>query len=96
MDDLISRSKLLKEIETWGGCVEALHEYISNMPTAYDVDAVVAELEYQKEKCEEDMEYWHEKSWKDSVAYTNWDLCNRKSNDLEEIIDIVRKGGVHE
>ena len=41
MGDLISRSKLLKEIETWGGCVEALHEYISNMPTAYDVDAVV-------------------------------------------------------
>jgi hypothetical protein len=45
MGDLISRSKLLKEIETWGGCVEALHEYISNMPTAYNVDAVVAELE---------------------------------------------------
>jgi hypothetical protein len=44
MDDLISRSKLLKEIETWGGCVEALHEYISNMPTAYDVDDVIAEL----------------------------------------------------
>ena len=45
MSDLISRSKLLKEIETWGGCVEALHEYIQNMPTAYDIDKVVEELE---------------------------------------------------
>ena len=44
MSDLISRSKLLKEIETWGGCVEALHEYIQNMPTAYDIDKVVEEL----------------------------------------------------
>lgn len=45
MSDLISRSQLLKDIETWGGCVEALHEYIQNMPTAYDVDKVVEELE---------------------------------------------------
>ena len=44
MSDLISRSQLLKEIETWGGCVEALHEYIQNMPTAYSVDKVVEEL----------------------------------------------------
>ena len=43
MSDLISRSQLLKEIETWGGCVEALHEYIQNMPTAYDIDRVVEE-----------------------------------------------------
>lgn len=45
MSDLISRSQLLKQIETWGGCVEALHEYIQNMPTAYDIDKVVEELE---------------------------------------------------
>ena len=45
MSDLISRSPLLKEIETWGGCVETLHEYIQNMPTAYDIDKVVEELE---------------------------------------------------
>ena len=44
MGDLISRSQLLKEIETWGGCVEALHEYIQNMPTAYDIGKVVTEL----------------------------------------------------
>ena len=48
MNDLISRSQLLKEIETWGGCVEALHEYIQNMPTAYDIGKVVEQLEEQK------------------------------------------------
>ena len=44
MSDLISRSQLLKEIETWGGCVEALHDYIQIMPTAYDINKVVEEL----------------------------------------------------
>ena len=48
MGDLISRSQLLKQIETWGGCVEALHDYIQIMPTAYDIDKVVAELEERK------------------------------------------------
>ena len=48
MGDLISRSQSLKEIETWGGCVETLHEYIQNMPTAYDVDKVVEELEKRR------------------------------------------------
>lgn len=54
MSDLISRSQLLKEIETWGGCVEALHEYIQNMPTAYDVDKVVAKLEKKRDKLSEE------------------------------------------
>ena len=45
MSDLISRSELLKEIENWGGCVEALHEYIQNMPTAYDIGKVVEDLD---------------------------------------------------
>ena len=44
MSDLISRSQLLKQIETWGGCVDALRDYIQNMPTAYDIDKVVVEL----------------------------------------------------
>lgn len=48
MSDLISRSQLLKQIETWGGCVDALYDYIQNMPTAYDADKVVAQLERDK------------------------------------------------
>ena len=47
MSDLISRSELLKAIEFWGGDVEALHEYIQNMPTAYDIDKVIEELEME-------------------------------------------------
>ena len=59
MSDLISRSQLLKQIETWGGCVDALRDYIQIMPTAYSVDKVVGELEKirakktcNKEKCD--------------------------------------------
>ena len=60
MSDLISRSKLLKEIETWGGCVEALHEYIANMPTSYDASRVIEELEYNRKDVPEDKDYY---SW---------------------------------
>ena len=59
MSDLISRSQLLKQIETWGCCVDALYDYIQNMPTAYDIDRVVEELKKirvketcNKEKCD--------------------------------------------
>ena len=44
MSDLISRSQLLKQIETWGGCVDALRDYIQNMPTSYDTDKVIDQL----------------------------------------------------
>lgn len=50
---------MLKEIETWGGCVEALHEYISNMPSAYDVDAMVKELNaYKLGECMNNCEHY--------------------------------------
>lgn len=81
MGDLISRSQLLKEIETWGGCVEALHEYIQNMPTAYDVDKVVEELERirakktcNKEKCD------------------TKEIC--RICVVDDAIEIVKQGGV--
>ena len=61
MSDLISRSQLLKEIETWGGCVEALHEYVQNMQTAYDIDKVVEELEKIEQHCL-DMSDWQGQS----------------------------------
>ena len=62
--------------------------------TAYDVEKVVAELEYQKEKCEEDMKYYKEKSWKDHVSHTNYDLFFMKSDCLEDVIEIVKRGGM--
>ena len=86
MSDLISRSKLLKEIETWGGCVEALHEYIEKMPTAYDIDKVVEELEELK------MRYFltiaNTGDEKSDFAYEN------VGNVLDKAIEIVKQGGV--
>ena len=67
---------------------------LEEVPTAYDVEKVVAELEYQKEKCEEDMKYYEEKSWKDRVSHTNHDLFFMKSDCLEDVIEIVKRGGV--
>lgn len=84
MSDLISRSKLLKEIETWGGCVEALHEYIENMPTAYDISRVVVQLEGLKECITNHYEngiYTH--------TSTNYDI-----DTLNKAIEIVMRGGV--
>ena len=82
MSDLISRSQLLKEIETWGGCVETLHEYIQNMPTAYSVDKVVEKLEEirvkktcNKEKCD------------------TKELC--RICVVDDAIEIVKGGGVN-
>lgn len=36
MSRLIDADVLLEELKTWGGSVEALHEYIENMPTVCD------------------------------------------------------------
>ena len=91
MSDLISRSQLLKEIETWGGCVDALHDYIQNMPTAYSVNKVVDELEELKNK--------------DICDYLDCDVClyykkcgveTDQSNNLkwDKAIEIVKQCGV--
>ena len=84
MSDLISRSQLLKEIETWGGCVEALHEYIQKMPTAYDIDKVVEELEKES------------KRWEDSGKEYE-DKCEiAVGTGLRYAIEIVKHGGVND
>lgn len=57
---------------------------------AYDVEAVVAELEYKKEKYEEDAIYWNEHSWKDLVRFNEKDVSDIKADLLEEVISIVR------
>ena len=84
MSDLISRSKLLKEIKTWGGCVEALHEYIQNMPTAYDVDKVVEELN------ELDVTAIRRYEGGTFGNYEGTDYYIKKS----DAIEIVKQGGV--
>ena len=88
MSDLISRSQLLKEIETWGGCVEALHEYIQNMPTAYDIDNVLEELcnadpqEMMSEEQRNVLNYAIEivKHGGASDDVCEWRLCDEEAN----------------
>ena len=84
MSDLISRSQLLKEIETWGGCVDALHDYIQNMPTAYDVDKVVKELEENASRYTK----------KYNTPYGNNGYRDVKAISVNRAIEIVKRGGV--
>ena len=84
MSDLISRSKLLKEIETWGGCVEALHDYIQNMPTAYSVDKVVKKLEENSSRYTK----------KYNTPYGNNGYRDVKAISIHKAIEIVKQGGV--
>ena len=84
MSDLISRSQLLKEIETFGGCVDALHDYIQNMPTAYDIDKVVEELEENASRYTK----------KYLTPYGNNGYRDTKAISIHKAIEIVKHGGV--
>ena len=84
MSDLISRSQLLKEIETCGGCVDALHGYIQNMPTAYDVDNVVNELQENSSRYTK----------KYVTPYGNNGYKDVKAISIHKAIEIVKHGGV--
>ena len=84
MSDLISRSKLLKEIETWGGCVEALHEYIEKMPTVYDIDKVVEELQENASRYTK----------KYTTPYGNNGYKDTKAISIRKAIEIVKHGVV--
>ena len=86
MSDLISRSQLLKEIETWGGCVEALHDYIQNMPTAYSVDKFVKKLKQKKEEVQ--------RMRNTCVALSDLEVCDIENVTYERAIEIVKQGGV--
>ena len=89
---LIDADALLEQIvHTNNVYVQGRMAYIiDNMPTAYDVENVIAELEHQKEICGKDADYWIEKSWKDNCVYNNFDLCNEKEDCFEFAIDIVK------
>ena len=86
MSDLISRSALiefvkeeLKQDRPYDFKIKNIQRFIEDMPTAYNVDAVVAELGNIKVK--------HSYNpIKDEIMY--------KGIDLEEVTSIVRKGGV--
>ena len=88
MSDLISRSQLLKEIEAWGGCVEALHEYIQNMPTAYSVDKVVEELEKELSLADK------EKERCTGENNLQFDSVKGYASGISTAIEIVKQGSV--
>ena len=98
MSDLISRSQLLKDIETWGGDVEALHEYIQSMPTAYDIDKVVEEIKTLKEEAlgEYNMgEYNLDNNIGNSISENyRKDMNEGKCFAYDEAIEIVKQGGI--
>ena len=60
--------------------IEYITKYISNMPTAYDFDKVVSELEDYK-------------MWKELLIY---DLDFRERQIIKRALEIVWKGGIDE
>lgn len=99
MDDLISRSKVIDVLKQTGIIVDndlghLIVEEIERIPTAYDVEGVVSELQYIKESFEKDCSYWKEHSWRDNTVYNEADLNERQADCYSDAIEIVRKGGV--
>ena len=86
MSDLISRSELLKKIAeeydlNYGEILinpERFYETVETMPTAYDIEKVIAELEAAKFL----MPPENDNHYADNGLF------------LEDAIEIVRKGGV--
>lgn len=109
MNDLISRSELLKAMNTWDkfGCdwhsrlvrldntnnkeyvpyvhYEDMVNCVNNMPTAYDIDKVVEELEKQRDIIFQDTD-----SEIKTVRTNAWN----KIDILNKAIEIVKQGGI--
>lgn len=83
MDDLISRQsviEMLTEIETnnWFPTFAMLKQRVSDIPTAYNVDKVVEQLEAEKNP------FYRE----DGSL-----MCNRPNIRIDKAIEIVKVGG---
>ena len=96
MDDLISRKQALEHISAWQQAnagaetqteytiIESCYRMMQNLPTAYDVEAVVRELE------KESREYKRKADEVDS------NLFDGVSIGFESAIEIVKRGGRNE
>ena len=85
MSRLIDADKLLSYVDRVKNCglgkqktIEYITKYISNMPTAYDFDKVVSELEDYK-------------MWKELLIY---DLDFREKKKKKRALEIVWRGGI--
>jgi hypothetical protein len=80
---LIDEDALIEDLKKWKGIdnktIEAVLETINKQPTAYDSEAVVAELEEKSDDIPVQYEDNYEKGFDDGIGYA---------------IEIVRKGGV--
>ncbi len=100
MGDLISRSALIEEINTWAMQCKSIAEIsilgavvsmVENQPTAYDVDKVVAELESKLATT------WEKHTIESTRSDGYWiPIQSKYSGRIEELInaiDIVKRGG---
>lgn len=105
-NDLISRIEVMKTLEsafdkynmTWdkqGGFAKEVPDSIRNIPTAYDVDKVLKQLEEKTEFLSDCKKYGNqtaeqqEKSYATMMMYEIGDL-------IDDLIEIVKAGGANE
>ena len=95
MSDLIRREDVIKLVNqfVFGLCKEqndevrrTFNKYIEKMPTAYDIDKVIAELEQKKEEVQ--------RMRNTCVALSDLEVCDIENVTYKRAIEIVKQGGV--
>ena len=95
MSDLIRREDVIKLVNqfVFGLCKDqndevrkTFNKYIEKMPTAYDIDKVVEELEQKKEEVQ--------RMRNTCVALSDLEVCDIENVTYERAIEIVKQGGV--
>ena len=95
MSDLIRREDVIKLVNqfVFGLCKDqndevrkTFNKYIEKMPTAYDIDKVVAELEQKKEEVQ--------RMRNTCVALSDLEVCDIENVTYKRAIEIVKHGGV--
>ena len=95
MSDLIRREDVIKLVNqfVFGLCKEqndkvrrTFNKYIEKMPTAYDIDKVVAELEQKKEEVQ--------RMRNTCVALSDLEVCDIENVTYKRAIEIVKHGSI--
>ena len=95
MSNLIRREDVIKLVNqfVFGLCKEqndevrrTFNKYIEKMPTAYDIDKVVEELEQKKEEVQ--------RMRNTCVALSDLEVCDIENVTYKRAIEIVKHGGV--
>lgn len=106
MSDLISRSEVLKTIDENGyvnckdqkdfftNCrIDRIRQNVVEMPTSFDLDKVIVELEKERDNCYEQMKKIEEKEDDDMDYFDGniFDECHYQSVGLNKAIEIIKK-----